>query len=109
MKLSHLIALLGLCLCVGAADEKSIVFAELPQEPAAAADSQPISYETDYESYALPFIARDLDFLAGLVDRIDNAQCREQCKLVIAGLHNLTTWAVEFYDASGKLPEGVLR
>ncbi|OXU18191.1 hypothetical protein TSAR_005433 [Trichomalopsis sarcophagae] len=107
MKLPYLIPLLGIFICAHAFEEKNIVFAELPQESAAAI-SQPISYETDYDSYALPFIARDLDFLAGLVDRIGNAKCREQCKLVIAGLHNLTTWAVEFYDASGKLPEGVL-
>ncbi|XP_014212568.1 nose resistant to fluoxetine protein 6-like [Copidosoma floridanum] len=56
----------------------------------------------------LPFIDRDLDFLSSLIGRIDDPVCREQCRLIVAGLRNLTTWAFEFYDATGKLPEGVL-
>lgn len=105
MKPQHLIALLGLLATCSRADEAGkIVFAELPEDK-----SLPLSYETEYESLSLPFIARDLDFLASLVERIPSTACREQCNLVIGGLHNLSTWAVEFYDASGKLPEGVLR
>ncbi|XP_058803541.1 nose resistant to fluoxetine protein 6-like [Phymastichus coffea] len=69
---------------------------------------QVITYETNYEGYTLPFIARDLDLLTGLIEHISNPACRQQCHLIVAGLRNLTTWAVEFYDASGKLPEGIL-
>lgn len=67
-----------------------------------------VEYEPTYGTRTLPFIARDLDFLAGLVDRISNPACKSQCREVLGGLKNLTSWALEFYDASGKLPVGVL-
>ncbi|KAJ8668277.1 hypothetical protein QAD02_009940 [Eretmocerus hayati] len=62
----------------------------------------------DLEGYSLPFIARDLEALSLLIGRLENENCRRHCQLVVDGLYNLSTWAVEFYDASGKLPEGVL-
>lgn len=77
--------------------------------PIISEQPQVISYETNYEGESLPFIARDLNVLTALIDQISNPACRQQCHLIVAGLRNLTTWAVEFYDASGKLPEGVLR
>jgi hypothetical protein len=104
--------LLALVLHVEAKSEKTIALAELPNLQLGQVDPEeglPIAYETDFEGYTLPFIARDLDFLLGLIDRIENPACREQCQHLVSGLHNLTTWAVEFYDASGKLPEGILR
>ncbi|XP_011495252.1 PREDICTED: nose resistant to fluoxetine protein 6-like [Ceratosolen solmsi marchali] len=102
---------LGVLLVVQTMAEKKIVLAELPELELGTGDSGealPIAYETDYDGYTLPFIARDLDFLLGLIERIGNPACRQQCQHLISGLHNLTTWAVEFYDASGKLPEGIL-
>ncbi|KAL7286330.1 hypothetical protein TKK_0019288 [Trichogramma kaykai] len=78
------------------------------KENESTANSVAIKYETDLEGYTLPFIERDLEFLASLVEQINNDACRNQCRAIILGLHNLTTWAVEFWDASGKLPEGVL-
>ena len=98
MKFTNLIPLLGYLTCT--------VFALKDETTTKIVDT---SIVTDFEVYTLPFIARDLEFLSILVDRIENEACRNQCKAIVTGLHNLTTWAVEFYDASGKLPEGVLR
>lgn len=39
---------------------------------------------------------------------IEDRACRKQSETVLAGLRNMTTWAVKFYDASGKFPAGVL-
>ncbi|XP_034933564.1 nose resistant to fluoxetine protein 6-like [Chelonus insularis] len=43
-----------------------------------------------------------------LLEGIEDQECRDQVKLVIFGLKNFTKWAFEFYDASAKIPDGIL-
>ncbi|XP_046748457.1 nose resistant to fluoxetine protein 6-like [Diprion similis] len=64
-------------------------------------------YENDSESM-LPLLSRDLTLLGQAIDMISNDACKDQCKSMMAGIHNLTSWAVKFYDSSGKFPDGVL-
>lgn len=55
----------------------------------------------------LPILSRDLTLLERAIDSIDHGKCRDHSRLMFEGLKNLTTWAVKFYDSSGKFPEGV--
>ncbi|XP_015599963.1 nose resistant to fluoxetine protein 6 [Cephus cinctus] len=69
--------------------------------------NEDLVYDT-YNENMLPLLSRDLSLMSQAIEMIDDSSCRDQCKLMLNGLHNLTSWAVKFYDASGKFPEGVL-
>lgn len=53
--------------------------------------------EVVYENYSdsmLPLLSRDLTLLGQAVDMIRNNECRYQCKSMLDGIRNLTSWAV---------------
>lgn len=53
--------------------------------------------ELVYENYSenmLPVLSRDLTLLEQAIEMISNDACKNQCKSMIAGIHNLTSWAV---------------
>ncbi|XP_011298798.1 nose resistant to fluoxetine protein 6 [Fopius arisanus] len=60
------------------------------------------------DEYSFPVMSRDVALLAATIERIEDEICRDHVRMVIEGIQNLTTWAVKFYDASGKFPEGLL-
>ncbi|XP_066592007.1 nose resistant to fluoxetine protein 6-like [Prorops nasuta] len=68
--------------------------------------------DLEYDNYnsesILPLLSRDITLLQRAIDMIDDSSCREQSQLMLSSIRNLTSWAVKFYDASGKFPEGVL-
>lgn len=66
-----------------------------------------VHYE-DYMEGGLAMLSRDLTLLTYAVESIKGATCRNHCKLILSEIHNLTSWAVKFYDASGKFPDGLL-
>ena len=70
-------------------------------------DLENLKYGVD-DGNILPLLSRDVTLLERAIDAIEDGTCRDQCRLMLSGLHNLTTWAVKFYDSSGKFPEGVL-
>ncbi|XP_048511652.1 nose resistant to fluoxetine protein 6-like [Athalia rosae] len=80
-------------------------------KPQPSEKSEKAQVEVVYENHGddmLPVLSRDLTLLGHAIEMIDNEDCRNQCKLMMSGIRNLTSWAVKFYDASGKFPEGVL-
>ncbi|KAK2581820.1 hypothetical protein KPH14_002289 [Odynerus spinipes] len=88
-----------------AAEEKAIFKTEALVE--ALKSYTELRYDT-YNESNLPLLSRDVILLKEAIDLIENEKCRSQCQFILNGLKNLTEWAVKFYDASGKFPEGVL-
>lgn len=66
-----------------------------------------LEYDT-VEENVMPMLTRARTLIGRAIEAIDDRACRDQCRLVIDELHNLTTWSVKFYDSSGKFSEGVL-
>ncbi|KAG7196866.1 hypothetical protein KM043_014500 [Ampulex compressa] len=62
----------------------------------------------DYNETSFSPLSKDLTLLQSTIDAIEDSACRGQCQIVLANLANLTTWAVRFYDSSGKFPSGLL-
>lgn len=57
----------------------------------------------------LPGVSPKLDTIEMALQSLpEESTCRKQGKQIISGLRQLRTWAVKFYDASGKFPGGVL-
>ncbi|XP_063992303.1 nose resistant to fluoxetine protein 6-like [Diachasmimorpha longicaudata] len=66
-----------------------------------------IEYVEDDE-VSFPIASRELALLAATIESIPGDTCRDHARMIIEGIQNLTTWAVRFYDASAKVPEGLL-
>ncbi|XP_015122529.1 nose resistant to fluoxetine protein 6 [Diachasma alloeum] len=66
-----------------------------------------LEYVVDDED-SFPIASRDVALLAATIERIEGDTCRDHARMIIEGIQNLTTWAVKFYDASAKFPEGLL-
>ncbi|XP_014486530.1 PREDICTED: nose resistant to fluoxetine protein 6-like isoform X2 [Dinoponera quadriceps] len=64
------------------------------------------SHDSDSESAVL--LARELELLQQTIGVIRDDTCRNECRSVLAGLRDLAGWAVKFYDATAKMPTGVL-
>lgn len=69
------------------------------------AQQQP-PYDSRNESVAL--LLREFESLQQTIDAIRDDTCRSECRSVLIGLRDLTGWAVKFYDATAKIPTGVL-
>ncbi|XP_032678635.1 nose resistant to fluoxetine protein 6-like isoform X1 [Odontomachus brunneus] len=63
-------------------------------------------YDSHNENAAL--LSRELELLQQTIDAIRDDTCRSECRSVLIGLRDLTGWAVKFYDATEKIPTGVL-
>ncbi|KAK0094750.1 hypothetical protein PV326_010087 [Microctonus aethiopoides] len=66
-----------------------------------------LNYETQ-DVYKLPMFTQSIDRLSLEIDDIREDKCRDHAKLIFNHLQNVTRWAIKFYDASAKFPEGVL-
>ena len=56
----------------------------------------------------IPIVSQDVTLFSQAVEAIDDLICKDQYKLILSDLRNLSTWAVQFYDSSSKFPEGIL-
>lgn len=67
-----------------------------------------VQYDEDFSEGGLPMLSRDLTLLSYAIESIKGTTCRNHCRLILSEIQNLTSWAVKFYDASGKFPDGLL-
>lgn len=67
-----------------------------------------LAQKSDFNSNPIAYLSPQFDVLANVLKNHPKGICRKQSELVISGLREFSTWAVKFYDASGRFPAGVL-
>lgn len=63
-------------------------------------------YASHSESSVL--LSREFKLFQQMIDAIYDDTCRDEYQSVLIGLRNLDRWAMKFYDATAKIPTGVL-
>lgn len=64
---------------------------------------------SDHRNESTTWLHRELEeLLQQTINAVHGDTCRDEYRSVLTGLHDLAGWAVKFYDATAKIPTGVL-
>lgn len=53
-------------------------------------------------------LEQNFNYLTTIIKTIKNNNCKTHAQLILDNLYNYKSWAIKFYDASAKLPVGIL-